>query len=153
MAKDNSVASFVSSSDWFSFFNMAPNGMDLAQRLRYEMDCYSQLASSVCSAFWDGAPNKALQWRNNTLSYLPQVTTLIEGAQRGEQDGIITKLGANMSVIKLPLHRRTPATIMSEMALPASMAPKPNWPLPIRLLGWAALPVLTISCLWGIATS
>ncbi len=94
MAKDNSVASFVSSSDWFSFFNMAPNGMDLAQRLRYEMDCYSQLASSVCSAFWDGAPNKALQWRNNTLSYLPQVTTLIEGAQRGEQDGIITKLGA-----------------------------------------------------------
>ncbi|MGL4204513.1 MAG: DUF3466 family protein [Aeromonadaceae bacterium] len=94
MAKDNSVASFASNTDWFSFFNMAPNGMDLAQRLRYEMDCYSQLASSVCNAFWDGSPNKALQWRYNTLGYVSQLTTLHEGVQSSEQDGVITKLGA-----------------------------------------------------------
>ena len=97
MAKDNSVASFVSKNDWFSYFNMAPNGMDLAHRLSYEMSCDTQLASTVCSAFWDGSANKAMQWRYDTLSYVSQLTTQLDGAQTGEQDGIITKLGATKS--------------------------------------------------------
>ena len=54
IADDKSVAMRAVTNDWFQYFNMAPMGMDLAERYRYSADCTSLMSSAMCNAFWDG---------------------------------------------------------------------------------------------------
>lgn len=93
MAKDGTVVSLSSSNDAFSYFNVAPTSVDLAHRFRYEFPCEYQMSSTVCGSFWDGGAARALQWRYDTLSYVPQLSTIISGVTRGEVDGVVTKMG------------------------------------------------------------
>jgi len=97
MAKDGAVVSLSSTNDAFSYFLMAPTGMDLAHRFRYEFPCDEQMSSTVCDTFWDGSASRALQWRNDTVSYLSQLFTTVSGTTRTEVDGVITKLGSDAS--------------------------------------------------------
>ena len=94
MAEDKSVASLAVTSDWFSYMNMAPMGMDLADRFRYMSGCTSQMSEDMCDSFWNGAANRALQWRKDTVTYSPQAESIVNGVSQGEQDGIIKALGA-----------------------------------------------------------
>lgn len=93
MAADKTVASQTVTNDWFSFFNMAPMGMDLADRFHYELGCTSQMSSDMCSGFWDGGDNRALQWRKDTITYVNQATSLVNGSSQTEADGIVKALG------------------------------------------------------------
>ncbi len=89
----DAVLSRASNNDGYSFFNMAPMALDLAHRHRYEQGCTAVLASAVCSAYWDGMDNGAYQWRADTLSYVSQTWSLLDGSLSDEQDGILTRLG------------------------------------------------------------
>ncbi len=93
MAADKTVAMQAATNDWFQYYNMAPMGMDLANRFRYNIDCHNLMASEVCNGFWDGSTKRAQNWRIDTVSYTPQNETLLNGASRSEQDGIIKELG------------------------------------------------------------
>ena len=94
MSKDDeTVAAFDVTNDWFSFFNMAPTGMDLAHRMRYERTCSSVLASDVCNTYWNKTDNRAKQWRLDTVSYVAQTESLVDGSTTSEQDGIVTGMG------------------------------------------------------------
>lgn len=95
MATDKSVASLTVTNDWFSYFNMAPMGMDLNERFRYELGCTSQMSSDMCSGFWDGGANRAEQWRKDTITYTNQATSLVNGSSQTEADGIVKGLGAS----------------------------------------------------------
>lgn len=95
MAADKSVAMLATTNDWFQYYNMAPMAMDLADRFRYNVDCNNLMASEVCDGFWDGASTRARDWRKDTVTYLPQNETLLDGASRTEPDGIIKQLGAS----------------------------------------------------------
>lgn len=93
MAADKTVAMQAATNDWFQYYNMAPMGMDLANRFRYNIDCRNLMASEVCNGFWDGSTKRAQNWRVDTVTYTPQNETLLNGASRSEQDGIIKELG------------------------------------------------------------
>ena len=98
LAEDKSVAMRATTNDWFQYYDMAPMGMDLAERYRYNVDCQYLMASDVCSGFWSGSPHRAEQWRQDTVSYTPQNETLLEGASKTEEDGIINRLGESADV-------------------------------------------------------
>ena len=91
--EDKTVAAFDVTNDWFSFFNMAPIGMDLAHRMRYERYCSSVLADEVCDTYWDDTDNRAKQWRLDTIDYVAQTESLVSGSAASEQDGIVTGMG------------------------------------------------------------
>ena len=98
LAEDKSVAMRATTNDWFQYYNMAPMGMDLAERYRYNVDCYSLMSSSMCDGFWSGGAHRAQQWRQDTVTYTPQNETLLEGNDRTEEDGIINRLGESADV-------------------------------------------------------
>lgn len=91
--EDKTVAAFDVTNDWFSFFNMAPIGMDLAHRMGYERYCSSVLADDVCNTYWNKTDNRAKQWRLDTISYVAQTESLVDGSSTSEQDGIVTTMG------------------------------------------------------------
>ena len=93
IADDKSVAMRAVTNDWFQYFNMAPMGMDLAERYRYNADCTSLMSSAMCNAFWDGNSHRAEQWRLDLVNYTAQNESLLNGASRTEADGIINRLG------------------------------------------------------------
>ena len=96
MAEDKSVASLAVTSDWFSYMNMAPMGMDLADRFRYMSGCKSQMASDVCDGFWgDDTTTRAKRWRLDSVVYNPQAESILNGTSQGEHDGIIKALGSS----------------------------------------------------------
>ncbi|MFC3914062.1 DUF3466 family protein [Pseudaeromonas sharmana] len=94
MADDTSVASLAVTSDWFSYFNMPPSAMDLADRFRYMSSCSGQMSSDVCDGFWNGDANRAKQWRVDTVTYAPQAESIVNSTSQSEADGIIKALGA-----------------------------------------------------------
>ena len=98
LAEDKSVAMRATTNDWFQYYNMAPMGMDLAERYRYNVDCNSLMAGDMCDGFWEGVAHKAKQWRQDTVTYTPQNETLLEGASKNEEDGIINRLGESADV-------------------------------------------------------
>ena len=59
LAGDKSVAMRATTNDWFQYYNMAPMGMDLAERYRYSVDCNSLMAADICDGFWSGADHRA----------------------------------------------------------------------------------------------
>ena len=93
IADDKSVAMRAVTNNWYQYFNMAPMGMDLAERYRYNTDCTSQMSSAMCNSFWDGNSNRAEQWRRDVINYTPQNESLLNGTSRTENDGIINRLG------------------------------------------------------------
>ena len=95
MAADKTVAMQAATNDWFQYYNMAPMAMDLADRFRYNIDCNSLMASDVCDGFWSGASTRAKDWRKDTVTYVAQNESLLNGSSRTEQDGIIKQLGSS----------------------------------------------------------
>ena len=98
LAGDKSVAMRATTNDWFQYYNMAPMGMDLAERYRYDVDCQYLMSSDMCSGFWSGDEHRAKQWRQDTVAYTPQNETLLDGASKTEEDGIINRLGESADV-------------------------------------------------------
>ena len=98
LAEDKSVAMRATTNDWFQYYNMAPMGMDLAERYRYSVDCNSLMAADICDGFWSGADHRAKQWRRDTVTYTPQNETLLEGTSKTEEDGIINRLGESADI-------------------------------------------------------
>lgn len=95
----STVASIAVTSNWYSYFRMAPSAMDLAHRFRYENGCTSYLSSATCSAYLNTS-NWAATWFADLSSNAAQTYNVVSGSATAETDdaGIITKYGADSTV-------------------------------------------------------
>ena len=93
----NSVASIAVTSNWSSYFRMAP-GMDLAHRFRYENGCTGFLSSATCSAYLDTS-NWAATWFSDLSANAAQTFNVTSGSSTAETaaTGIVTKYGATQN--------------------------------------------------------
>ena len=93
----NSVASIAVTSNWYSYFRMAP-GMDLAHRFRYENGCTGFLSSATCSAYLDTS-NWAATWFSDLSANAAQTFNVTSGSSTAETaaTGIVTKYGATQN--------------------------------------------------------
>ena len=95
----DSVSSIAVTSNWYSYFRMAPSAMDLAHRFRYMTYCSSVLSSTTCDAYADNS-NTASQWfsdlsANTAQTYNIVATGVVSGSitktVSSESEGIITR--------------------------------------------------------------
>lgn len=103
----DSVSSIAVTSNWYSYFRMAPSAMDLAHRFRYMTYCSSVLSSTTCDAYADNS-NTASQWFsdlsvNTAQTYNIVATGVASGsitkAVSSESEGIITRYSHDDSEI------------------------------------------------------
>ena len=95
----DSVSSIAVTSNWYSYFRMAPSAMDLAHRFRYMTYCSSVLSSTTCDAYADNS-NTASQWFSDLSANTAQTYNIVAtGVASGsitktvssESEGIITR--------------------------------------------------------------
>lgn len=94
----NSVASIAVTSNWSSYFRMAPGTMDLAHRFRYENGCTGFLSSATCSAYLDTS-NWAATWFSDLSANAAQTFNVTSRSSTAETaaTGIVTKYGATQN--------------------------------------------------------
>lgn len=98
----NSVASIAVTSNWYSYFRMAPGAMDLAHRFRYENGCNGFLSSATCSAYLDTS-NWAATWFADLSANTAQTFNVTSGSSTAETaaTGIVTKYGRDESEVSV----------------------------------------------------
>jgi hypothetical protein len=94
----SAVASIAVTSNWYSYFRMAPSAMDLAHRFRYENGCTSYLSSATCSAYLNTS-NWAATWYSDLSANTAQTYNVVSGSATAETEstGIVTKYGDDAS--------------------------------------------------------
>ncbi len=110
----NSVASIAVTSNWYSYFRMAPSAMDLAHRFRYENGCTGFLSSATCSKYLGTSySNWATKWFADLGSDTEQTFNMTSGSWTSEKEstGVITKYGTDSShfagYVSVDGHKRT----------------------------------------------
>lgn len=116
----SAVASIAVTSNWYSYFRMAPSAMDLAHRFRYENGCTSYLSSATCSAYLEQASNWAATWFADLSASSAQTYNVAVGSVTAETEdsGIVTQYGddstTSVGYVSLASHQRKAiATISS----------------------------------------
>lgn len=117
----NSVASIAVTSNWYSYFRMAPSAMDLAHRFRYENGCTGFLSTATCSAYLDTS-NWAATWFSDLSANAAQTFNVTSGSSTAETaaTGIVTKYGRDESEItsvgyvSLASHQRKAVATLSD---------------------------------------
>lgn len=117
----NSVASIAVTSNWYSYFRMAPGAMDLAHRFRYENGCTGYLSSATCSAYLDTS-NWAATWFADLSASTAQTFNVTSGSSTAETaaTGIVTKYGRDESevtsvgYVSLASHQRKAVATLSD---------------------------------------
>jgi len=117
----NSVASIAVTSNWYSYFRMAPSAMDLAHRFRYENGCTGFLSTATCSAYLDTS-NWAATWFSELSANAAQTFNVTSGSSIAETaaTGIVTKYGRDESEItsvgyvSLASHQRKAVATLSD---------------------------------------
>lgn len=121
----NSVASIAVTSNWYSYFRMAPSAMDLAHRFRYENGCTGFLSKATCSSYLNTS-NWAATWFSDLSASTAQTYNVVSGSATAETDdaGIITKYGrdetevTSVGYVSLASHqRKAVATFSSDAPL------------------------------------
>ena len=116
----STVSALAVKSNWYSYFRMAPSGMDLAHRFRYETGCSDILSSATCDAYLDNS-NYAAQWFADLSSNADQSYSVIASEVDSdsitidtstESEGIVTRYGrddsevTSVGYVSLSEHRR-----------------------------------------------
>ncbi|NCB56558.1 MAG: DUF3466 family protein [Gammaproteobacteria bacterium] len=127
----NSVASIAVTSNWYSYFRMAPSAMDLAHRFRYENGCTGFLSSATCDAYLDNS-NAASKWFADLSSNADETYNVIaSGVLSGtittdttaESEGIVTRYGrddsevTSVGYVSLSGHRRKAIATVSDTSV------------------------------------
>lgn len=130
----DSVSSIAVTSNWYSYFRMAPSAMDLAHRFRYENGCTSVLSSTACGAYLNGdttSSSFALKWFSDLSANADQtyniVTTGINSSAskvvNAESTGIITRYSHDdtetdsVGYVSLSDHKRKATVTISDTSL------------------------------------
>lgn len=116
----NSFASIAVTSNWYSYFRMAPSAMDLAHRFRYENGCTGFLSSATCSSYLDTS-NWAATWFSDLSANAVQTFNVTSGLSTAETaaTGIVTKYGRDESdvsvgYVSLASHQRKAVATLSD---------------------------------------
>ncbi len=127
----STVATLAVTSNWYSYFRMAPTGMDLAHRFRYENGCDGFLSSATCDAYLDNS-NAASKWFADLSSNADQTYNVIaSGVSSGtittdttaESEGIVTRYGrddsevTSVGYVSLSEHRRKAVATVSDTSV------------------------------------
>lgn len=123
------VSALTVKSNWYSYFRMAPSGMDLAHRFRYETGCSNILSSATCDAYLDDT-NYAAQWFADLSSNADQSYNVIASGvssgtittdSKAESEGIVTRYGRDNSevtsvgYVSLSEHRRKAVATIADI--------------------------------------
>ncbi|WP_024870714.1 DUF3466 family protein [Tolumonas lignilytica] len=123
----NNVATIAVTSNWYSYFHMAPTGMDLAHRYNYENGCTNLLSSATCDAYLNKT-NTATQWfadlsNNADQTYSITASGVASGSvttdTNAESVGVVTRYSrdstATQSVgyVSLTSHQRKAVATLS----------------------------------------
>lgn len=116
----SSVASIAVTSNWYSYFRMAPSAMDLAHRFRYENGCTGFLSSATCSAYLEKS-NWASTWFSDLRSNADQTFNVSLGSSTSESatTGIVTHYGrdegevTSVGYVSLASHQRKAVATLS----------------------------------------
>ena len=127
------VAALAVTSNWYSYFHMAPTGMDIAHRFQYNRGCVrsGELSSATCDAYLDSS-NTASQWFADLSSNADQTYNVIaSGVSSGtittdttaESEGIVTRYGrddsevTSVGYVSLSEHRRKAVATVSDTSV------------------------------------
>ncbi len=75
-ADGDAASSIAVTSNWYSYFRMAPSTMDLAHRFRYENGCTSVLSSTTCEAYLN-SNNTASKWFTDLSANTDQTYNIV----------------------------------------------------------------------------
>ena len=129
----STVATLEVTSNWYSYFHMAPTGMDLAHRFQYNRGCArsGELSTATCDAYLDNS-NTASQWFADLSSNADQTYNVIaSGVSSGtittdtiaESDGIVTRYGrddsevTSVGYVSLSEHRRKAVATVADTSV------------------------------------
>ncbi len=128
----STVSALAVKSNWYSYFRMAPTGMDLAHRFRYETGCSGILSSATCDAYLDNS-NYAAQWFADLSSSNADQTynVIASGVDSdaisanvvAESEGIVTRYGrddsevTSVGYVSLSEHRRKAVATIADSSV------------------------------------
>lgn len=129
----STVSALAVKSNWYSYFRMAPSGMDLAHRFRYETACTDiPLSSAACDAYLDNS-NYAAQWFADLSSSNADQTynVIASGVDSdaisanvvAESEGIVTRYGrddsevTSVGYVSLSEHKRKAVATIADTSV------------------------------------